>query len=231
MVQELVQTILRTIWSFGFLLIMNRILGKHSMAQMTNHDFITMVMLGAIAANLAFNSSLNFWLMTTSLLLIAVLGFFTTRLSWKSRAIRKWLDGTPTLLIQDGKLLEHNLKKENFSIDMFKQALREKEIFDWQEVETAILETDGTVTVLKKPEYLPVTRKDLNIPVAKRHRPIELIIDGEVNKENLLENDLSEEWLKQEILRRGYGIQDVFYAVLDSKGRLVLDTYRDHLHS
>ncbi|WP_397539080.1 DUF421 domain-containing protein [Rummeliibacillus pycnus] len=226
------EVILRSIASFGLLLIGTRILGKQTISQMTMFDFVATISLGAIAANLAFNTSIKAHHIIIALVIYVIIIFTIALISLKSRKGRKFLAGDPTVVIQNGKILEKNMNKMRYTLDYLNQQLREKDVFNIEEVLFAIIETNGTLTVLKKPQFRNVTRQDLMIPITPEFNlPIELIMDGEVIKENLEQNNLTESWLHLELKKRNLVQDDVLYAVLSGNGNMYVDTYENHIHS
>ena len=229
---EYFEIVLRSITSFGLLLIGTRILGKQTISQMTMFDFVATISLGAIAANLAFNTSLKVSHTIIAFVVYVAIIFTIALISLKSRKGRKFLAGDPTIVIENGKILEKNMNKMRYTIDYLNQQLREKDIFNIEEVQFAIIETNGTLTVLKKPQFRNVIRQDLKIPVTPEFNlPIELIMDGEVMKENLEQNNLTESWLHSELKKRNLVQHDVLYAVLFSNGNMYIDTYENHIRS
>lgn len=226
------EIILRSITSFGMLLIGTRILGKQTISQMTMFDFVATISLGAIAANLAFNTSLKVDHTIIAFVIYVVIIFTIALISLKSRKGRKFLAGDPTIVIQNGKILEKNMNKMRYTLDYLNQQLREKDVFNIEEVLFAIIETNGSLTVLKKPQFRNVTRQDLMIPITPEFNlPIELIMDREVIKENLEQNNLTESWLHSELKKRHLVQHDVLYAVLSGNGNMYVDTYENHIHS
>ncbi|SES44707.1 DUF421 domain-containing protein [Psychrobacillus sp. OK032] len=226
------EIILRSITSFGMLLIGTRILGKQTISQMTMFDFVATISLGAIAANLAFNTSLKVDHTIIAFVIYVVIIFTIALISLKSRKGRKFLAGDPTIVIQNGKILEKNMNKMRYTLDYLNQQLREKDVFNIEEVLFAIIETNGSLTVLKKPQFRNVTRQDLMIPITPEFNlPIELIMDREVIKKNLEQNNLTESWLHSELKKRNLVQHDVLYAVLSGNGNMYVDTYEDHIHS
>ncbi|WP_102691470.1 DUF421 domain-containing protein [Rummeliibacillus pycnus] len=140
--------------------------------------------------------------------------------------------GDPTIVIENGQILEKNMNKMRYTLDYLNQQLREKDIFNIDEVLFAIIETNGTLTVLRKPQFRNVTRQDLMIPVTPENKlPIELIMDGEVIKENLEQNHLTESWLQIELNKRNLDQKDVLYAVLSGNGNMYVNPYENHIHS
>ena len=119
-----------------------------------------------------------------------------------------------------------------YTLDYLNQQLREKDVFHIDEVQFAILETNGTLTVLKKPQYRNVTRQDLMLITTPETRlPIELIMDGEIIIKNLKDNKLTKNWLDIELNRRNLNVKEVFYAVLLANETLYIDTYKDVIFS
>ena len=229
---EHVEVILRSIMSFGLLLIGTRILGKQTISQMTMFDFVASISLGAISANLAFNTSIKIHHTVIAFSIYVMVIFLIALISLKSRKGRKLLAGDPTIVIQNGKILEKNMHKIRYTLDYLNQQLRERDVFEIEEVLFAIVETNGTLTVLKKPQFRNVTRQDLMVTITpESNLPIELIMDGEVIKNNLEENNLTELWLHSELRKRDLTENDVLYAVLSANGNLYVDTYKDHIPS
>jgi uncharacterized membrane protein YcaP (DUF421 family) len=221
---------IRTITALIILLLIARILGKQTISNMTFHDFVTGITLGAIAANLAFNEKIEVWYLILSLIVITITSYTLSVIALKSRKLRKWISGSPTVMIEDGKILEDNMKKVRYTMDSLNQSLREKDIFNIEEVQYALLEDHGKLSVLKKDEYLYVTKKDLNIMSNSAFFPVELIMDGDIIEENLERNGLEKEWLLKELKKKGKKLSDVFYAVRGTKQQIVFDFYEDNIN-
>jgi uncharacterized membrane protein YcaP (DUF421 family) len=229
---EHIEVILRSIASFSLLLIGARILGKQTISQMTLFDFVAAISLGAISANLAFNTSIKPHLIIISFVIYVAVIYLIAVISLKNKKGRKLFAGDPTIVMQNGKILEGNMKSMRYTLDYLNQQLREKDVFNIEEVLFAIVETNGTLTVLKKPQFRNVTRQDLQITVMpEKNLPIELIMDGEVMKGNLEQNNISLSWLESELKKRNLTSQNVVYAVMAANGNLYIDTFRDHIHS
>lgn len=133
-------------------------------------------------------------------------------------------------MIEGGKILEDNLKKNKLTLDSLNQTLRQKDVFNIEEVEYALLEVNGQVSILKKKNYRTLTFQDIHKGNNEKERlPIELIMDGKMLKENPKLNNVSEESLLKQLKSRQKKISDVFYAVKGSNGRLYIDFYNDKL--
>jgi len=226
---EMFEIVIRSIASFGLMMVIARILGKATISQMTYHDFVAAITLGAITANLAFNVKMSGWQLLVALIIFGGIAYLFLVLAMNSRMIRKWISGQPTVIIQEGQILENNMRKLKFTLDTLNQELREKNIFNIEEVEFAVLELNGKLSVLRKEEYLPVTRKDFKMKSTKQFFPIELIMDGEIIDDNLNQNGVNKTWLLQQVKKRGLVVEDVSYAVKSSNGHLFLDLFKDRV--
>jgi len=220
----------RSISAFVILLVIARILGKQTLSNMNFHEFVTAVILGAIAANFAFNQKIEVIHLLISLAVFTGTSFILSKIILRSRKFRMWTEGTPTVLIEGGKILEENLKKNNLTIDTLNQMFRQKDIFDIDEVEYALLEINGQVSVLKKKEHQPTTLKDLNKEKrSPQSFPIEFIIDGQLLHGNFDSNQISQDWFLSLLKSQGKTVEDVFYAVKGSTGQLYFDYYKDKI--
>ncbi|CCF15796.1 conserved hypothetical protein [Brevibacillus laterosporus GI-9] len=229
---EYMDTIGRTILSFVLLLLVARVLGKQTLSNMTFHDFVTGITMGAIAANLAFNEKIKMMELILSLAVFSGTSYLMSNIAIKIQKSRKWISGAPTVLIENGKILEENMRKNKYTMDSLNQSLRQKDIFNLQEVENAVVENNGKLSVQKKTEFQSVTKKDLQIFTGGKEKfPIELVMEGQILEDNLRQNKLSKDWLHKEIKRIGKDLDEIFYAVKTTNGTIVFDFYADHIKS
>ncbi|MEC0092078.1 DUF421 domain-containing protein [Paenibacillus macquariensis] len=219
----------RTFMAFIALLLVSRILGKQTISNMTFHDFATGIMMGAIAANLAFNRQFPAVYFLICLVLLTLISYTSSGISLKFPKTRHWLSGAPTVVIDKGNILEANMRKIHYTLDSLNQSLREKDVFDLNEVDYAILETNGQLSVKKKEQFRSATKQDVHIKPSHSILPIELVMDGQILHRNLDQNHISEEWLMQQINNKGKEAHDIFYAVKSTNGNLIFDYYQDEL--
>ena len=131
--------------------------------------------------------------------------------------------GTPTVIIQDGKILEKNLKKVKFDINDMLEEIRESGYFDLSQVEYAIMEANGKFSILPKPEYKPLTPKDMNLKVEKEGLCSNVIIDGKIMHNNLKNIKKDEKWLYKVLKVKGYSdISKILLATVDVNEKLVI---------
>ncbi|MFF3024851.1 DUF421 domain-containing protein [Gottfriedia sp. NPDC057948] len=227
-----IEVIIRTLSAFVLLICITHLLGKQTISKMTYHDYITSITLGSIAGNLTFNTSIRISNYFTALIIFSTFLFLATLVSLKNKKARELFNGQPTVVIQDGKILEKNIEKLKVTMDSFNQALRRRDIFDIDEVEFAIFEPDGHLSILKKPLYRFVTREDLGISSpSKSDFPIEIIMDGQFIDKNITQNHLTKDWIVTEIEQRGLKLADVSYCVCGTNGQLYFDLYKDQINS
>jgi uncharacterized membrane protein YcaP (DUF421 family) len=220
----------RAIIGFFSLLIFARLIGKEQISQLTFFDYILGITIGSIAAGLTTDLSGRAWPHWIGLVTWVTLGFLMEKICMKWRYAAKFLEGEPAIVIMNGKIMEDVLKKLKYSISDVLELLRNKDVFDPNEVAYAIIETNGNISVLKKPEYLPLTRKDMNIEVKPSGISTEIIYEGIVIKENLRQLDKDEKWLYHELKK--HRIKDpaeVFLLTLDPGGNLYIDKYEDRI--
>lgn len=222
--------LIRSFSAFVILMLIGRILGKQTLSNMNFHEFVTAVILGAIAANFAFNEKIEVVHLLIALSVFTITSYVLSKFFLKFRNFKMWTEGAPTVLIEGGFILEDNLKKNNMTLDSLNQQLRQKEIFNIEEVEYALLEINGKLSVQKKKELQAVTLKDLQLNAGNATQfPIELVIDGQLLHGNLNSNHIPESWLLSQLKARDKKLEDVFYAVKGSNGQLYVDEYKDKL--
>ena len=226
--EVILESVIRAIVSFILLLVVTFFIGKHINSHKNYYSFALSITVGSIIANMAFEVKLNFSGMLASFLTVVLIYYILLSFSSKNRVLRTWLSGSPTVVIENGKILEENMKKIKFSLDTLNQHLREQGIFNINEVDYALLEISGELSILKKKSYQPLTQNDLSIRVESTNLPIELIMDGEIIYKNLTPR-YNQGWLLSEINKRKMKVEDIYYAVLNSNDFLFIDQYRDNL--
>lgn len=163
------------------------------------------------------------------IVVFAAIPFLAGLLSLKSKGFRNFIEGKATVFIKDGKIMEDNLKKERYTTDELLELLRKKDVFKVADVEFAVLEPTGDLSVMLKKENQPLTPKDVNLTVASVKEPQTVIMDGEILDEPLSTIGRSRGWLKTELEKQGVTIENVFIGQVDSYGQLTIDLFDDKL--
>ncbi|MEM1505890.1 DUF421 domain-containing protein [Domibacillus sp. 8LH] len=228
------ETIIRTLVAFLTLSILMRVMERKELSEITFFNFASAVAMGSVAGNLAFNKNLTILNGVISLIGWSVL---TLLLGWiviKSKKARKLMNGEPLILIKNGKIMEKPLRKVSLDIDALHALLRQKNIFSITEVEYAIFETTGELSVMKKDSKQPVTKGDMNLinPQKKLLPTItEVVSDGVVNTTNLEKLNLNKEWLHKQLTQAGIAsLSDVLYAEVQPDQTLYIDRKNDTWH-
>lgn len=224
---ELIKAIVYPIVVYIILITLARIMGRKLLGQLTFFDFVTGITLGTVAGAFVTTEVEGYYVLI-SLVIFTILVLISSYIALKSVRVRKLILGEPIILMNRGKIYEENMARIRYNQDILMMQLREKDIFDISEVENAILEPHGRLSVQKKSKYQPVTLKDLNIFESNKELCPELVKDGIIQKRNLMENNLSPEWLFNELSSRGVKrIEEVFLASLSNDGSLYIDLRTD----
>ncbi|WP_391205014.1 YetF domain-containing protein [Psychrobacillus sp. L4] len=221
---------IRTICSFIVLLLFTRILGKSQLSQLTYFNYVTGITIGSIAANTVLEKHIPLHEGLISLAVWTGLAILVSLWSLKSTKARIILDGEPTIVIKKGHILEEAMKALRINMDDLSMLLRTKNVFSTKDVDYAILEPNGELSVLLKPPIQTVTKKDLNIASSPSlYMPSEIIVDGSIVEKNIIELGLSYEWLYSQLHQANVAsIQEVFYAEVQSDGTLYIDRRNDY---
>lgn len=223
------EVLLQSFVSFIVLFILARVMGKRQVAQLNFFDYIIGITVGNIAASWSLDDVKGIHAVGSLLVwtILSVVVAWIQRKSYRGRII---LDGRQVLLIQNGQVLDGNLKKANLDIEEMMMLLRQKDVFKLSDVEYAVLETNGSLSVMKKSELQPLTPKDAGVQVTSEREPRLVIIDGHVMEKSLQKSGFSKQWLLGEIMKQGASdFRDVFLAQIDSGGSVYVDLYRDSL--
>lgn len=220
----------RSIIGFFSLLIFTRIIGKEQISQLTFFDYVLGITIGSIAASLTTDLSSRAWPHWVGLLTWAALGYLMEIITMKWRYAAKYLEGEPVIVIMGGKIMEKVLKKTKYRISDILELMRNQGIFDPNQVEFAIIEPNGQLSILKKPEFQPLTPKDMNIAVKESGISTELVYDGILIEENLRQLNKDKNWLLNQLKIQGINnLSEVFLVTLNPGGSLYIDKYEDHI--
>lgn len=215
--------IIKSAVSFFALLLLTRVLGKKQMNQITYFDYITGITLGSIAASVSVEDHVSLSIGFISFITWSVLTFIISFISLKSYKARNLFDDEPDIIIKKGEIMQKTIKKTHLNMNDITMLLREKDVFSISDVEYAILEPHGKLSVLKKNEFKNATKGDLNIVTGpSSYIPTDLIIDGKIIRKNLLEIEKNDDWLNKELEKYRLTLADVgkvFYMCVQEDGK------------
>jgi len=220
--------IIRSIISFFALLLFVRLMGKQQVAQLTFFDYVVGITIGSIASSLSVQvnentfatlAGMGTW--TTLAILLAYLGIHNV-------SVRKVIDGEATVVVENGKILDKNLKRIRIPTDELISELRTQGVFSMADVEFAMFEPGGKISVQKKSQKQPLTPSDVNLPTQYDGLPTNLIMDGTVLDSALQSLNLSKAWLHHQLGKQNIqNVNEVALAQLDTKGNLYVDLKGD----
>lgn len=215
------QWFLRALVVFWFLLLVTKLMGQREIGRLNLFDFLVSITIGSIVAGALNSSSNNLKGAILSVGTLVIFDILLSYISLKFSKLRRVLAEEPIILIQNGKILENALKKTRINLDDLMAQLRQKNYFFLHQVEFAVLESNGKISVLAKSQNRPVTPEDLEINTQYEGYPSILIEDGNILTDNLRLINLTEEWLVEQLKRNNIlSPKDVFVAMLDTKGKL-----------
>ncbi|TXL65640.1 DUF421 domain-containing protein [Cerasibacillus terrae] len=222
------EMILRATLSFLVLLLMTRLMGRKQLSQLTFFNYITGIALGSIAGDIASESKTPFLNGLVSLIWWSLLTILTAYIGMKSRRARTVIDGQPVIVIKKGEILENELKKAQINMDDLTMLLREQQVFSVKDVENAIFEPNGQLSIMLKEDVQPVTKKDQKIfTIQPMYIPMELVVEGEIIEKNLKEAGITSNWLKSQLKSQNLQLSEIFYVELQKDGSLFIDKYQE----
>ncbi|WP_077325835.1 DUF421 domain-containing protein [Virgibacillus siamensis] len=221
------EIIVRSLSLLVVLFFITKMLGKKQMSQLDIFQYITGIVIGSIVATHVTDLSTHFEYALIALLIWFLVPVGVEWLSLRSKRFRNFTQGKGSVFIQNGKIMEDNLKKERFSTDDLLEQLRDKNVFKVSDVEFAVMEPTGRLNVLPKKENQPVTNKDLGLKPAPEKEPQTVIMDGKALLEPLTNASLNTNWLETELDKMNVSIENVFLGQVDSSGQLTIDLYDD----
>lgn len=213
---------LTALGSFGALFLVAKFIGHKQIAQLDFFDYITGITIGSIAAEMATELE-EPWKPLTAMVIYGGATLLLSIISKKFLRSRKYLNGTPTILMDRGKLYYENLKKAKLDLSEFMVMCRQQGYFDLTSIQTAVFEYNGKLTILPVSSQRPVTPNDMNLTPEQELLFTELIMDGRILDGNLKRMGLDMTWLDKQLKQRHISSpQDVFLAVCDRNLKFVL---------
>jgi len=224
---EWLNILLRTTGLFMLTLLLVRLIGKRQTSRLTFFDLVTGIAIGVIAAAISLNLAVN---LTNGLIALVVWTGFPALiylLSIKYKAVRDIVQGKETVLINHAKVLEDKLLEARFTPEDLLSQLRKKNVFNFADVEFAVLEPTGEVSALLKKDKQPLTPKTAGLNVGQESVPQTVMLDGTIMDEPLTAMGLNRRWLHTELEKAGVAPENVFIGQVDSVGQLYLDLFDD----
>lgn len=207
---DLLSVIFRTLFFYFFVLLSYRIMGKREVGQLGVIDLVVAILIAELVAISIENKDDSIFLTIIPIIIVVSLEILLAYVSMKSRKVRTFFDGKPSVIICNGKINYHEMVKQRFSLDDLLISLREKEIKDIEEVEYAFLEPNGKISIFK-----------YNLFKFPSPYPMPLILDGDLQNKALKYIKKDKNWLEYNLAKKGYTINDIFYCFY-KKGKLYI---------
>lgn len=219
---ELLQVAVTSVVSFLVLFFLAKIMGHRQIAQLSVFDYINGITIGSIAAELATELEKPLRPLL-AMVIYALLTVLLEALALKYQRLRKFISGTPSIILDNGKLYRENMKKARLDLTEFLIQCRQQGYFDLGAIQTAVYESDGRLTILPVAERRPATPEDLGVAPEKEQFFTEVIMDGRILGGNLQRMGVNETWLEKQLQVQGYhSAKEIYLGLVDGNKQLSL---------
>ncbi|MCM1564688.1 MAG: DUF421 domain-containing protein [Dehalobacter sp. 4CP] len=220
--------IVRTIILYLIIVLVLRVMGKRQIGQLQPFELVIILMISELAVIPSQDSGIPLVAGLFPVLILLLLGLAISEIALKSEKARGIICGTPTILINKGQILEGELRKLRYNLSDLLEQLRSKNLPNIADVEYAILETNGQLSVIPKIGKRPVNTQDLKLQITAEGLPLALIMDGKLQQKNLEKSGVNIQWLNKELTKANVpDIKKVFFASIDSQRKLYIQQKAD----
>ena len=212
---------LRTIVLYLVLIMVIRLMGKRQIGQMEPSEFVVTMLVANLAAIPMQDGAIPLYSGVVPILTVLGLELTLTFLSLRSVALRKLLCGKPVILMENGNILQNNLRKTGVTLDELTGHLREKGVLDLQTVQYAILETNGNLSVFPYPKHMPASAKEAGIQVSSQFIPLTIISDGYLSRENLQKAGKDRQWVDRVLKEKRATVESTWLLTVDGRDHIL----------
>lgn len=219
---DIIKVVLTSLLSVGAMFIITKLMGHKQIAQLDFFDYICGITIGSISAELATNIDAP-WQSLIALIIYSAASIILNLMTRKFPRTRKYINGMPSILMSDGKIYRKNLNKAKLDLAEFLLLCREQGYFNLEEIQTAVFEHNGRLTILPKSKNRPLTPNDMGISPKSAEIGTEIILDGRIIEENLKKIGRNAQWLNKRIKKEGRGsAEDIFLGIYYVDGDTLL---------
>lgn len=213
----------RSVILFGASVIAMRAMGKRQVGQLQPFELVVMIIIAELAATPIAGTNYPIWQGIIPIAALVICHTLITTVCMRSERFRVWMCGQPAVLMRNGVICEKQLRKLSITMNDLMEAIRTGGMLDPSEVGTAVLETSGHVSVFPKAEHRPLSPSDMGKTPGREGLPLPLILDGDVQKDNLVRSCLTEQWLIERVRQAGYDSPDeVLFLCLNTQGIMLV---------
>lgn len=220
---ETLNVIYRTVLVLVILFILTKKMGKKQVNQMNIFDYTIGITIGSIAADISLDIDKDLVSGLVCLILYGIFSILIAYLTTKNISARRFFNGVPTVLIDNGKIIEKNLKKEGIDVNDLEEEARQNNYFDLSKINYAVLETSGKISFLPYSKYDIITKEDMKIKIKDEELVCNAIIDTKILENNLKEINKDKNWLDKELNKLGYKDYDkILLATIDNNNKVTV---------
>lgn len=219
---EILDVIVRALVSLVTLFLITKLLGKKQVSQLSLFDYVIGISIGNFAAEMTINIESQFLNGIVAVIVFGLIAYLISVITMKSIVLRRYFMGKPTILIQHGHIIYENLKRVKFDVNDMLEECRGNGYFDIADIEFAIMEANGKLSILPTDSARPVNVKDMNLKEKKQGLCANLIIDGKIIPGSLDKIHKTSSWLEHELKVKGKNLDEVLLATFDVNEKLVL---------
>ncbi|MBQ7802203.1 MAG: DUF421 domain-containing protein [Oscillospiraceae bacterium] len=206
---------IRTIILYLVLIAVIRLLGKRQIGEMEPSEFVVTMLVANLAAIPMQDGGIPLFSGLVPILTVLGVELVLSTLAMRSVKLRKLLCGKPVILIENGRVIQENLRRTRVTLDELTGHLREKDVLELQAVQYAILETNGNLSVFPYPKELPATAKDAGVAVKDRYLPVTIIEDGYLSRDNLKQAGKDEAWVRETLAQYRACVANTWLLTVD----------------
>lgn len=211
----------RTLFLYLVLIFAVRLMGKRQIGEMEPAEFVVTMLVANLAAIPMQDGAIPLYSGLVPILTVLGVELVLSGMILRSVRLRRLLCGKPVILIDNGKILQENLRSARINLDELTGQLRAKDVLDIRTVQFAILETSGDLSVFPYPKEKPASAKDAGVQAGKQHLPVTVVEDGYLSRENLARANKDETWLQKVLSQHGCGVKDTFLLTVDESDQVV----------
>lgn len=211
---------IRAVILYVLLIAVIRMMGKRQVGQMEPSEFVVTMMVADFAAIPLEKADIPLYTGVIPILTVLGMELVLSGLSMGSIRFRKFVCGKPVILIENGHILQNNLRRTRVTMDELTGHLREKEVLDLESVQYAILETNGNLSVFPYTKAAPASAQAAGVKVQEQYLPITVISDGKLQKENFALTGKDEKWLQKELRKQKAKVEDTWLLTVDKAGKV-----------
>lgn len=229
---QVFDVMIRSILSLATLFFITKMLGKKQVSELSVFDYVIGISIGNFAAEMTINLESQYMNGIVAVVMFGLVAYLVSYLTLKSILLRRFFMGVPTIVIEKGKILRKNMAKIKLDMNDLLEECRTKGFFDVADIEYAIIEVNGELSILPKESKRPLTVEDMKLSLKQKGLCANVIIDGHIMKKNLSIIKKGQEWLMKELKKQGYKNYDkILLATVDADYKLNVYEYNDNISS